>query len=474
MGAVPSGSDIIAEACAGAAEGVDTLDYSKRTGDVTVNLSRTLASSVPAVAALDAGGVSGESGEMSRISDKVVNIRFGSGDDTLNVPTGSIINHNVKGGKGDDTYNGLGVPDTFDGELGDDKCVSNVSVMDYSARTAAITASVCGSGCNTTSDATDGDQSATGSSHNGTGAGTGTSGGAVTTTLTGTGFTAASVGNSLDLDCGVSATTENGTYTIVEYLDAMNVKLDVTAASGFGVQAACGFTETLPDGTMRVVASGASVAATVTHGVVTGLVKTTNMLFHTLQLTHTDVSTGGGGSHTNDDGTYIVLKILSATSVSIDTDDPVTGGSAWSGNTTAMDWIETGAEHDNVQCSHVLGGSGNDVFTGDARNNVLRGGLGNDTLNGGTGNDSLYGEGGNDNLYGGAGDDTLVGADGTDNLFGGDNNDVLEGDAANDAFSCDGKNSATSASNGTVPGDADFKVDYSTGDTQASPNDCEF
>jgi Ca2+-binding RTX toxin-like protein len=141
---------------------------------------------------------------------------------------------------------------------------------------------------------------------------------------------------------------------------------------------------------------------------------------------------------------------------------------------TALNWTESGAEHDNVQCANVLGGAGDDTITGDTRANVLRGGGGGDTLNGAGGNDSLYGEAGADFLYGGAGDDTLAGADGIDALFGGDDNDVLEGDAGNDVFNCDGKNSSSATSAGTAPGDADFKVDYASGDTQASPVDCEF
>jgi len=186
-------------------------------------------------------------------------------------------------------------------------------------------------------------------------------------------------------------------------------------------------------------------------------------------LLHSDASTGGGTMHTNDDGTFNVIRSNSATSVLIEVP-----ASPWTGNTTALTWTETGAEHDNVQCANVVGGTGDDTVTGDTRNNVLRGGAGNDTLNGGAGNDTLNGEAGNDNLYGGAGDDTLVGADGTDSLYGGDNNDVLEGDSGNDVFTCDGKNSATATSAGTVPGDADFKVDFATGDTQAMPTDCEF
>lgn len=54
---------------------------------------------------------------------------------------------------------------------------------------------------------------------------------------------------------------------------------------------------------------------------------------------------------------------------------------------------------------NVLGGSGNDVFTGTAGDNLMSGGLGNDTLNGLAGNDTLDGGSGNDNMVGGLGND---------------------------------------------------------------------
>ncbi len=54
---------------------------------------------------------------------------------------------------------------------------------------------------------------------------------------------------------------------------------------------------------------------------------------------------------------------------------------------------------------NAIGGSGNDVITGNAANNVLDGGAGNDTLDGGLGNDTLNGGTGTNILNGGGGFD---------------------------------------------------------------------
>lgn len=131
---------------------------------------------------------------------------------------------------------------------------------------------------------------------------------------------------------------------------------------------------------------------------------------------------------------------------------------------------------------NAIGGSGNDVITGNAANNVLQGGSGSDTLDGGAGVDEasystdtlavaanlfsaiavqgsgqpgfsvdtlisienlaggggddfllgdnnanrLEGLGGGDNLWGFGGADMLIGGDGADILVGGDNDDSLE------------------------------------------------
>jgi Ca2+-binding RTX toxin-like protein len=55
-----------------------------------------------------------------------------------------------------------------------------------------------------------------------------------------------------------------------------------------------------------------------------------------------------------------------------------------------------------VVIENAMGGSGNDIITGNHANNTLFGGDGNDTLFGAAGNDVLFGMGGNDELQGGA------------------------------------------------------------------------
>lgn len=75
---------------------------------------------------------------------------------------------------------------------------------------------------------------------------------------------------------------------------------------------------------------------------------------------------------------------------------------------------------------NLTGGSGNDSLRGSSAANIIHGGAGNDTIEGGLGNDSLYGDAGNDLLYGGAGNDMLVGGVGTDTLVGGDGDDFLD------------------------------------------------
>ena len=100
-------------------------------------------------------------------------------------------------------------------------------------------------------------------------------------------------------------------------------------------------------------------------------------------------------------------------------------------------------EGDNIlRTQRVLGGSGNDSFTGDTAYNAFCGGGGNDTLDGAAGDDGLVG---------GPGDDTLLGADGND-LLGtvapavapdsrcpdsDAGQDTMQGQADNDTFKAD-------------------------------------
>jgi Ca2+-binding RTX toxin-like protein len=466
MGSAASGADMIAQACTTNLEGNDTLDYSARKGPLVVNLSKTLTATNSATDAVLSGEASGDG---AHISDKIKTIELGSGDDTINIPSTSTVAHTVFGGPGDDTLNGGGAPDTFDGESGDDTCAGTSSIMDYSARTNAVTVTLCSTGC-TSSDANDGDRSAAGSTHTGTGATTSITGGIALATLSGgSGFTAASVGNSITLSACAGGATDQATYPIAGFASDSSIQLDVSAVGGF-IADTCNFSETRP-GMSANAGTGAMLSAKRTTGSVSGLDHTANMLGHILTLTHTVATTGGA---TSDDGAYPVVKVLSTSSVAID--HTVVPG--FVGGVDALAWSEAGPERDDVRCGQVRGGAGNDTLTGDSRANTLRGGAGDDTLTGGSGNDTLFGEAGSDSLYGGAGADTLyggggTGTDATDTLYGGDGPDILEGDTGPNAFVCDGKNTSTGSS-GTSPGDSDIVVDYSAaaGDTRAT--DCEF
>lgn len=80
---------------------------------------------------------------------------------------------------------------------------------------------------------------------------------------------------------------------------------------------------------------------------------------------------------------------------------------------------------------NAIGGSNDDLITGNVGDNHLSGGSGNDSLLGGDGNDTLAGGFGNDSLQGEDGDDhfTLANETGTDTLDGGNGSDWLDASA---------------------------------------------
>lgn len=485
MGSTVGGADLILQVCPPAAtpvlpavsEGNDTVDYSKRTGNVTVILTRAVTATA---ALLETTIISGEaSGDGAHISDKIVTLKLGLGDDSVTIPAASTVSHKVQGGPGDDTMAGGTVAaDTFDGEGGDDTCTGALGIMSYAVRTAGVTVTTCGGTftCDAT-DANDGDQSAMGSSHSGTGAATTAIGGIPLATVTGAGFTAASVGNQITLaNCGL-ITQNQVAFPIVAVADDLTlVKIDVTTVGTFAA-ATCDYSEARA-GTTANTGLAAAVSNDAVTGTVTGVNHVANSLGHKITLV------SASGTPSTDDGTYHIVNVA-GTTVSIDK----TMVGTFVGGVSGLNWTETGSEHDNVQCTSVLGGGGADTLSGDGRDsraNNLRGGNGADILNGGAGSDTLLGEGGGDSLYGGAGDDTLIGGggsststgaaltlDGIDNLFGGDGNDVLEGDTGADVFTCDGRNSSTVATLGTAPGDSDITVDKVAA-TDMGGADCEF
>ncbi|WP_199306378.1 choice-of-anchor L domain-containing protein [Anabaena sp. FACHB-1391] len=83
---------------------------------------------------------------------------------------------------------------------------------------------------------------------------------------------------------------------------------------------------------------------------------------------------------------------------------------------------------------NAIGGSGNDLLTGNALNNLLQGGSGNDRLSGQNGNDILMGGPGTDNLNGGNGNDTLWGGGNSGSIVDPSLIDNLNGGQGQDRF----------------------------------------
>ena len=109
--------------------GTDTVDYSARTNDLTVTMDGAAAND-------------GESGEGDNVKSDVENILCGSGNDTV---TGNSLNNRIDGAGGNDTLNGGAGDDVFvQGSAADGNDHINggagVDTVDYSQRSADITA----------------------------------------------------------------------------------------------------------------------------------------------------------------------------------------------------------------------------------------------------------------------------------------------------------------------------------------------
>ena len=76
---------------------------------------------------------------------------------------------------------------------------------------------------------------------------------------------------------------------------------------------------------------------------------------------------------------------------------------------------------------NAIGGSGNDILTGDASPNRLEGNAGGDTLTGGPGADTLIGGAGLDTLDGGGDNDLIMGGGGADVIYGGGHVHAIDG-----------------------------------------------
>ena len=470
MGAVPQGAtgagnfDTISVTNAG----VDTVDYSLRTGNVSVALSTT------------ATAANGESGESGVISDAVSVVIGGYGNDTITA-AGSILKHTLKGGFGNDTLTGSSTTgvDTLMGGLGTASVVDGNDVfagaratVDYSARTTPITVKLDSTGGSAVSGDVTGTTTLTIQAA-GANSGAGTLSAPVSSQSTVTGLTGMSTTTSPGHYLTLAATaggTDNGTYKIVSCAGATSCVIDTSSNAAYVADATNAFTfaEKAHSRTAQAVSASAGTINGTTD-TVTGL---SNMAAASVgrYLVIT-----GSTSGTDDSGVlgYKILTVVNSTTVTVD----ASANSSFADDAGPFNWAEqiNYDEADSVKVPNILGSAtAANIITGiDAAAHRITGGSATDVLTGGAGNDTIYGMAGTDTIYGGDGDDSLFGGDGNDSLIGGDGNDVLEGDLNVDTFECDGKNSATVA--GTAPGNADFTVDWSAAELPVSkPATCEF
>ncbi len=450
----------------------DTVDFSQRTGDLTVTLA-TVATTA-----------NGEMGEGMVIPDTVTTILGGYGDDTITA-AGSVLHHVLKGGPGDDTLTGsstTGVDTLMGGNGsassgdGNDTFAGLHATVDYSARTNPLTVNLDAAGASTSGDFTGTPFSvqaatASGGSSNIAAPVMGVS------TLTGVaGMTAGSVGHYMTITTSAGG-TDDGTYKIVAYTSATSVDIDVSKNAAFVVDAthAFHFTE---DAHIRN-----EIPTTVSTGAITKVgTSATTTLSGLSNITSSDVGKWivvSLSTSNTDDSTalgYKIASVTNSTTVVVNASsngslatDP--GGFSWAlqSNLDEADVVKAGSVNGSTAAI-------NTITAIDGNTHRIIGGGAADVLTGGAGADTIYGFGGNDVIYGGDGDDTLVGGDGTDSLYGGDGNDLLEGDLLADTFDCDGNNAAGVANAGVAPGNTDMTVDFTVGtDLPATkPVDCEF
>lgn len=448
--------------------GIDTVDYSQRTGDLSVTLATT-----PTTA-------NGETGEGGVIPDTVATILGGYGNDALSA-AGSALNHTLKGGLGNDTLTGsasTGV-DTLIGGLGNtntgdgnDTFVGTKATVDYSARTTAVSVKIDSTGGSPVSGDINGTSQTVQALTANSGSGTLSAPASSVSTVTGlTGMsTTVSPGHYLTLSLTAGG-TDNGTYKIIACSSATQCTIDTSSNTAFVADATNAFSF-VEKAHIRTAQASAVSTGTITDSTST-LTGLANISSH--DVGHYIVVTGSTGG-TDDSGVlgYKILTVVNSTTVTVDS----SANNNFADDAGPFSWSEqyNYDEADVVKASNVLGSStaANAITAVDSGSHRITGGSAADTLIGGAGVDTIYGMSGNDVIYGGDGDDSLVGGDGTDTLTGGDGNDVIEGDQLADTFDCDGKNSPTVS--GVAPGDADFTVDYTSGTDLPSPKplDCEF
>ncbi len=457
---------------------VDTVDFSQRTGDVTVNLATM------------AAATSGEAPEGITIPDTVSTVIGGWGNDTISA-AGSVLNHTLKGGPGDDHLTGstgagldtlIGGTGTASSGDGNDTFGGAKATVDYSGRTSALTVNLDSSGMSTSGDVTGTPFTVQATAN----AAAGAIGAPVANVSALTGLATMSTTDSAGHILTLSGTTggiDDGSYPIIGCTLTTACTINTSSNPNFAADALAtyGFAEIAPIRTIQAatVSTGKlTVGASTALTTVTGLSNmTAHDVGHYLMLT---VTTAGTDNSPNALG-YKIVSFTDANTVVID----ASTNASFVSDVGPFTWAEQAnvVEADVVQAGSVVGSAGINTITGvDSNTHRITGGIADDILTGGSGADTIYGMDGNDTIFGGAGDDTLVGGNGNDHLTGGDGNDLIEGDAGGDTFDCDGNNSAGVP--GTAPGNVDLTVDYTTtmaatmsnvaDAPQPKPLDCDF
>jgi Ca2+-binding RTX toxin-like protein len=339
MGTAPDGADTVTTT--GTTPGNDTVDYSGRTAALTI---KTILPADLATSTDTSGGTAGAEGD--KISDTIVNITGGQGNDAITIAPTSTRTHNVNGGRGNDTFNSGAGADLFDGGLGADVCIGLTGSMSYASRTAAaVTVTLCG-----------GDDAACAADNNdGAPAGTGAAG------------AGANFGTMADKLINVTGLTN--------MLGSEGRLLRIT-----------GFTDTGNDDNVTgypitVVNSATSVTVDTTTNAMFDETDVTGTLSWTL------VAEGDNARCANVVGTAVADTITGdARNNSLrggDGNDTITGG-------TGDDGLYGEADNDTL-----YGGVGSDTVVGGAGNDTLTGGDGDDILQGDAGTDGFVCDGNN-------------------------------------------------------------------------------
>ncbi|MBK9440499.1 MAG: type I secretion C-terminal target domain-containing protein [Comamonadaceae bacterium] len=208
------------------------------------------------------------------------------------------------------------------------------------------------------------------------------------------------------LDTGTASTvvtktvTSTSTTTLVTSTDANFLPTDHVLKDGVEVVPGTPVT-TVEAGTVSTSVAGSKVTESTDSDVLVGGSGNDTLVGGSGK----DILVGGGGADNLNGGAGTDTASYASSTDAVVVDLTKETQDAGSGDATGDKLLSI---------ENVVGGAGNDVFTGNSEDNVLDGGAGSDTLKGEGGNDTLIGGGGDDTIQGGTGTDTVSFAGQTD------------------------------------------------------------